>query len=456
MNAATVIPDPMQIARHIDDVAGRYACYPGIAQFHPGFGDAGFVEALRISNGDPIPAKLSIHIGVPDAFGLYAIDGAATAPRAGSRPAAYLQRLIRQIAAIGALCDRDRDVVQLGLSPGATDYFDADAIAEIVDSLSRNFHFSTMPGRDFAATVAPDTATDADLRRLVEVGCNRAGFALALDEVSSTPSSSTAADTVARCREAGFQHVRIDVLFGARSGDPEQFPARFAAVVRAAPDVIALRDVAHLPESFAPGRVVAHDAEVRARMLCAAWRVLDDAGYAHLGMGVFVLPGDPLLRAKARRRLHRDALGFGAQGTTDLVGFGVGAIQQIGGAYCRAIPHLREWEAAIDAGRLGIDAGLALSADDLVRASVIQSILCTDGVDLARIGERHDIDPADYFEDELRALAGLANDGLLGFDDAGPAAGFALTPAGRLLSRVVASRFDVSLRRSVLPRAMPR
>ena len=179
MNTPSTVPHTQAVARHIDDVAGRYACYPGIAQFRSDFGDAGFIEALRISNGDPIPARLSLHIGAPERFGMYPVGPAhGESARAPLRTPAYFNRLVRQIAAIGALCDRDRDVVQLALSPGAIDLFDTDSIAEIVDSLSRNFHFSAKPDRDFSVTLSANALPRTDLRTLVDAGCNRAGFAV--------------------------------------------------------------------------------------------------------------------------------------------------------------------------------------------------------------------------------------------------------------------------------------
>lgn len=441
MSAPSIIPQARAVARHIDDIAGRYACYPGIAQFRPGFGDAGFIDALAMSNGDPIPAKLSLHIGAPDRSGLSAIGAARDeGARATNHSAAYFNRMVRQIAMVGALCDRDRDVVQLALSPGATDYFDADEIAEIVDSLSRNFHFSNRPDRDFAATLSADALSRTDLHKLVEAGCNRAGFAVG--HVDAQVAATAVEAAVARCRASGFRSIRIDLVFGAAIEDFDGFRTRLATVVRAAPDVVAMRDVVHLPESFAPERGGAHDADLRAHVLCHAWRTLADAGYVHLGMGVFAIPGDALLRAKGKRRLYRDALGFGVHGTTDLIGFGVGAIQQIGGAYCRSLSHPCEWEAAIDAGRIGIGAGLVLSDDDRIRAAVIESILCTDAVDFALIADRYNIDPRMYFARESRALTAIAEDGLLVFDERGREYGFRLTPSGQLLSRVVASAFD--------------
>lgn len=445
MNTSSEIPQTQTIARYIDDAAGRYACYPGIAQFRASFGDAGFFEALRTSNGDPIPAKLSLHIGAPDRFGLYPVGAARDeSARITPHPVAYLSRLVRQIAAVGALCDRDRDVVQLGLSPGATDFFDSDQIAEIVESLSRNFHFSNRPDRDFAATLSADALSRTELRTLVDAGCNRAGFAIGhIDPQTTATAVAIAPDAaVVRCRAAGFRSVRTDVVFGSVVENFDGFCSRLATVVHTAPDVVALRDVAHLPESFAPETGGAHAADMRAHMVCHAWCTLIEAGYAHVGMGVFAVPGDALLRAKNERRLHRDALGFGVHGTTDLIGFGVGAIQQIGGAYCRGLSHPREWEAAIDAGRLGIGAGLVLSDDDRIRASVIESILCTDAVDFAFIAGRYNIDPCAYFARELRALVALAEDGLLVFDQRGGEYGFCLTTSGQLLSRVVASQFD--------------
>lgn len=438
------------VARHLDDPAGRYACYPSIMQFEQGFGDSGFVDAVRISNGDPIPRRLSLHVGVPDHFGLYPVENRIKVEQVDrSKAGAYLGRLVRQIAAIGCIFDRDRDVVQLSLSPGTTQFFDIDQIAEVVESISRNFHVISTSKRDFSVTIDPCDTRHGDLSALVEIGCNRVNFAFPRTGVSGggTPMSVDAEPrgVVEACRSAGFRNVRIDLVYGGAHSKRDIFANTLNAALDAKADRIALRDCAHLPESFGSGSEQSLGTQDRASMLVDAYKALLDAGFIHVGMDVFATKDDPLLVAKRQGRLYRDALGFGTHGETDMVGFGVGAIQQIGGAYCRAMPYLREWGAAIDSGSYGIQSGIRLSEDDIARSAVIQSLTCQGFVDINSVENMFGIDFNKYFCEEIDRLGLLVVDGLLVIESGM----LVLTPAGRLLSRAVSSCFDDYLHRTL-------
>ena len=87
-----------------------------------------------------------------------------------------------------------------------------------------------------------------------------------------------------------------------------------------------------------------------------------------------------------------------------------------------------------------------LDHDDKLRAAVIQKIMCENRVEFAEI-RRSVLECGllrDYFATELEELTALERDGLVDIDDAG----FGVTPAGRLLLRVVAMPFDRYLQSS--------
>ncbi|MBA3930977.1 MAG: coproporphyrinogen III oxidase, partial [Xanthomonas sp.] len=91
-----------------------------------------------------------------------------------------------------------------------------------------------------------------------------------------------------------------------------------------------------------------------------------------------------------------------------------------------------------DDGRLPVWRGMPLDHDDVLRAEVIQELMCHGRLDYARIGRRFGIEFTDYFADALPRLQALADDGLLTFTRVG----FQATPKGRLLLRVIAMCFD--------------
>ena len=94
-----------------------------------------------------------------------------------------------------------------------------------------------------------------------------------------------------------------------------------------------------------------------------------------------------------------------------------------------------------------VSRGLALGADDLVRADVIQSLMCDGAVDFEDIEGRHGIEFESYFAAALAQVAPLIADGLVTLDGRELRA----TARGRFLLRIVAMCFD----RYVAPRQAP-
>lgn len=126
-----------------------------------------------------------------------------------------------------------------------------------------------------------------------------------------------------------------------------------------------------------------------------------------------------------------------------LVGLGVSAISHLGASFSQNFRELKTWEAAVEAGRLPVWRGLALSEDDQVRAEVIGELMCHGRIEVAAVEKRHRIDFDTYFRDSLQRLKLLAEDGLVRIADGRIAA----TTGGRLLLRNIAMCFDAYLHR---------
>jgi oxygen-independent coproporphyrinogen-3 oxidase len=97
-----------------------------------------------------------------------------------------------------------------------------------------------------------------------------------------------------------------------------------------------------------------------------------------------------------------------------------------------------EYEACIEHDEFPIKKGLAVDDDDLLRAEVIQALMCYDALDYDAFGAQHDVDFRQYFAAEVKRLEPLAEDDLIDLDEAG----IRITPKGRLLLRNIAMMFD--------------
>ncbi|QDA57103.1 hypothetical protein [Thermomonas aquatica] len=434
MNPAS--PSPIdRLVRCLEFGGGRYALYPPPRTFAD-FTDAQFTAAICASNGDPIPPQLALHFDVPAAYrsGFCGAD-APLGQRDRARAHAYRDRLVREVGLVGDLFDRDRDVVGVSLAPGMTRWMSPAQVAELLESLGRHFHVHRH-GVDLAMTLDLDDPTAPPLRAWAELGFNRVSISLSAIAGSERPAAEVARH-VERARNAGFANLRVEVPYGLPGQSAEAFEALLAAVLAAEPERVGLR---HCPApehdeqvAESPARLQAH-----ARMLIAGADALEAAGYLHVGVDLFARPNDPLVVAQRHQRLHRDALGFGAHGATHLVGFGVGAISQLGGCHAQNPLDLATWEARIDQGKRAVQRGIDLCPDDDVRAELLQRILCYGRIDTRQLEHHHHIRFREYFADDLLRLAPLFEAGSLRWD----ADAIVLDRCARLASRSIASQFD--------------
>ncbi|MNV49173.1 Oxygen-independent coproporphyrinogen-III oxidase [compost metagenome] len=159
-------------------------------------------------------------------------------------------------------------------------------------------------------------------------------------------------------------------------------------------------------------------------------------------MDHFALPEEDLSRAQRAGQLHRNFMGYTTHADTDLLGLGVSAISHIGATYSQNPRDLPSWESAVDQGQLPVWRGVALSADDQLRAELIQQLMCQGEVDGMSLAQRHGIDFETYFAEDLQAVQRLQQDGLAEYRD-----GIVRTSEpGRPLLRLLAMCFDPYLR----------
>jgi oxygen-independent coproporphyrinogen-3 oxidase len=208
------------------------------------------------------------------------------------------------------------------------------------------------------------------------------------------------------------------------------------------PDRVAIYGYAHMPEMFKAQRQIVPaelpSAAERVELLSRAIEKLTAAGYLHIGLDHFALPEDELSVALNSGSLHRNFMGYTTHADCDLIGLGVSAISHIGDSFSQNYRNLTDWEVAVDQGRLPLWRGIELKEDDVIRADVIQQIMCRGEIDRARIENRYDLVFDEYFADALPGLSALVDDGLVTFEGTRIAA----TSRGRLLLRMIAMCFD--------------
>jgi oxygen-independent coproporphyrinogen III oxidase len=432
------------------DVAGpRYTSYPTSPQFRSDFDEGRYCEHARKSNATFSPRPLSLYVHVPFCASPCFYCGCnrliSRDVTAGSR---YIEQLLREVSMVAPLFDYRREVRQLHLGGGTPNFLRPADLTRLIEALARHFRFGRAADLDFSIELDPRFITAADVEGLGRLGFNRVSLGVqdfdptVQAAVNRIQSIEQTLGIIEACRASGFRSINIDLIYGLPHQSLEGFARTLDTIIAACPDRLAVYGYAHMPRLFKAQRQIDSQAlpgpAARIALLELAIERLGAAGYRYIGMDHFARPEDDLARAQAAGGLHRNFMGYTTHAGCDLIGLGMSAISHFGNSFSQNHRDVAAWEAALDEGRLPVWRGLALSADDLVRADVIQSLMCDGAVDFAALESRHGIDFESYFAEALAGCGPLAADGLLTLE----ARRLRATDRGRFLLRIIAMCFD--------------
>ena len=444
--SSELVIDPVMVRRY--DVSGPgYTSYPTADRFVEAYGEAQlrhWVDKRRIG-GIGQPLSVYVHLPFCDTVCLRcACDKVVT--RGHGRSAKYIKYLIAELGLLDRLLGDDRGISQLHWGGGTPALPSRDETRALADRIKQVFQ----PERDCECSIEidPRRLEAGTMAFLAELGFNRVSigvqnFGLQVHKgVSRVQSEGLIRGAIEQARAAGFRSVNLDLIYGLPKQTLDSFNASLDQVLALDPDRIALYSYAHLPRVLHRHRRIAEvelpASETRLQIQMLAIGRLTGAGYLYIGMDHFAKPGDELAVAQRRGGLHRSFQGYSARPDGDLLGLGVSAIGQVGPTYYQNRKRLGDYYAALDGGQLPVMRGVELTQDDLVRRAVIRALMCNFRLSIESIELSYLIDFRDYFARELQALARLAEDGLVELQPEW----IVVTPAGRLLVRVICTVFD--------------
>ena len=448
--------------RRYDRPGPRYTSYPTAPNFGAQFTEEQLRRHIASSNSWPVPRGLSLYVHVPFCFSPCFYCGCnRIITRDISRARPYLERLQREITMLGPLFDRNREVVQVHLGGGTPNFMRPADIGALLLSAADHFRLSTSAARDFSIELDPRHVLAGDIAHYAQIGFNRASLGVqdfdpevqhAVNRIQSVEETLRVIDA---CRAAGFRSVNVDLIYGLPKQTVDGFARTLDTVLASRPDRLAVYSYAHLPAMFKAQRQIDDadlpSSEAKLGLLALAVEKLSSAGYRYIGMDHFALPDDDLAVAQERGTLQRNFMGYTTHADCDLVGIGMSAISHIGDSFSQNARDLPGWQSAIDRGHLPVWRGRELCFDDVLRAEVIQQLMCQGRIDMRAIEARFTIDFPSYFAAALTQLRPLATDGLVTLS----ARSIAATARGRLLLRVVAMCFDRYLDAAPLPATRP-
>jgi oxygen-independent coproporphyrinogen III oxidase len=458
-NAATV---SRQVLERYDRSGPRYTSYPTAVSFTPEFRETQFRAFANACSRQHQSAPLSLYVHVPFCASPCFYCGCnRTITRDYERGDAYVRHLLQEIELVSPLF-MHRKALQLHFGGGTPNFLRPGQLGLLLNAMRDHFGLGADSHDEVSIEIDPRFIAAEDLAQLARQGFNRVslgvqdfdeGVQQAVNRIQSVEQTLRA---ITACRAAGIESINIDLMDGLPRQTLEGFRRTLQTVIGSRPSRLAIYGYAHMPQLFKAQRRINSeelpDADTRIALLSLAIEMLTGAGYRYIGMDHFALPRDELATAQDAGRLQRNFMGYTTHAGCDLLGFGVSAISHIGNSYSQNPRDLAAWESSIDAGRLPVWRGLALDADDVLRAEIISQIMCQGDVDVSALEERHGIDFWSYFAAERRRLLQLESDGLVWVC----ASRIIATSQGRYLLRLLAACFDRYLHRESAEPQAPR
>jgi oxygen-independent coproporphyrinogen-3 oxidase len=396
----------------------RYTSYPTAVQFQDGF--PGDVADHWLAELQP-DASLSIYVHVPFCQQLCWYCGCHTSvPNSYGRASAYVDSLINDITRSGKLSGVQKgNVRHLHFGGGTPTYLSNMDIGRILACI--NVSYGLAPGAEIALESDPRGMTRDHAFGLAEMGFNRISFgvqdfALPVQmKINRLQTYGLVSQVTALLREAGFTSINFDLMYGlpAQTVSSVRQTAKQAAALR--PDRISVFGYAHVPWFKKHQRMIS-DAELpgvseRYEQASAIAEELGHAGYVAIGLDHFALPDDPLSIAASTGTLRRNFQGYTTDTADALLAFGASAISEFPQGFAQAARDTLAWSQAITARKSPIVRGVATTAEDRMRAAIIEHVMCHFSADFGLIADQYEIN-RDVLEDSLVRLQPLAEAGL--------------------------------------------
>ncbi len=440
-----------QLLRRYDRPGPRYTSYPTAVEFNESFDAEAYEECLSEANqlhDEPI----SLYVHLPFCDSRCAFCGCSVVvSQKPEVPRKYVDYVKREIRMIGERLPDRRRVNQLHWGGGTPTHLTPEEIEDLWKTIVDVFDI--VPGAEIAIEVDPRVTTHAQVELLRKLGFNRISMGVQdfTEEVQEAIGRhQTREQTLTHysdCREAGFDSVNVDLVYGLPMQTVETFRANLEELIAIRPDRVAVYSFAHIPWIRGNQRRIdpatLPPPEVKLELFLAAIESFTEAGYCQIGMDHFALPGDELSLAQKEGRLHRNFMGYTVKPATVQLGLGITSIGDLRGAFAQNGKKLSTYYGAIDDGKLPIKKGYRLDEDDKLRRFVIQSLMCNFSCDRREVDSRFGIRFIDYFATELEELAEPEKHGFVRLTDER----IDVTETGRLFVRNICMVFDRYLRR---------
>ncbi|SFC86170.1 oxygen-independent coproporphyrinogen-3 oxidase [Bosea sp. CRIB-10] len=436
----------MQGTPNADERLPRYTSYPTAPHFNAEI-DAGiYADWLRALAAG---TTASLYLHVPFCRSMCWYCGCHTTVALRDGPIVdYLAVLRSEIALVAGQLSAPLDVRHIHFGGGTPTILEPADFVELVALLRQ--HFAVHPQAEIAVEIDPRRLGPRMTAALAEAGVNRASLGVqsfdpvvqkAINRVQGVEQTAT---VVSGLRAAGIADVSFDLIYGLPKQTLESCRDTVEQCLAMRPDRFSIFGYAHVPEFKKHQRRIATsdlpDGQARHEQAETMAQQLVAAGYIRVGLDHFARPADAMAKALSQGRLHRNFQGYTTDRCEALIGLGASAIGRLPQGYVQNEVVIGRYAEHVANGDLPTAKGYRLTAEDRLRAELIERVMCDLAVDIDAVCDQHPVDRR-VLAPSLGKLEDLSRAGLISFDGSR----VLLPEDARLFVRKVASAFDAHL-----------
>jgi oxygen-independent coproporphyrinogen-3 oxidase len=427
----------------------RYTSYPTAPGFSPAVGAGTYADWLSAI----LPGtEASLYLHIPFCRSMCWYCGCHTTITQRDEPILdYIDMLRREIDLVSDRAANRLKIRHVHFGGGTPTIMRPEEFRDLVGLLRARFDFARQP--EIAVEIDPRTLSREMATALGETGVTRASLGVqSFDPVvqkaiNRIQTQEQTAEAVIRLRKAGVGGINFDLIYGLPHQTVASCIDTAKAAIRMHPDRFAVFGYAHIPTFKKHQKLIDEkalpDAAMRIEQAEAIAETLASAGYIRIGLDHYALPEDDLAIAAAGGRLRRNFQGYTTDTCKTLIGFGASSIGRTAHGYIQNEVPPGLYAQRIASGRLATAKGYRLTAEDRLRADIIERLMCDFRVDVTTIAAWHGFDAAPFLKGNAR-LEELEKDDAIEIRDGI----VSVRQNHRFIIRAVAAAFDAYLDQS--------
>lgn len=390
----------------------RYTSYPTAVEFNTNFN---YDEYLQILKDQQTPLSLYFHLPFCRSACYFCGCNVIYTAKEESKER-YLEYLFKELDLLATILNTNRIVEQMHFGGGTPTFFSATQLEKLILKIKSIFsNFSKTS--EISCEIDPRFLNEEQADVLISNSFNRISFGVqdfnekVQKEIHRIQPFELTKNAVDMVRKKGVNSVNMDLIYGLPYQDLESFKQTLQKALIINPDRLAIFNYAHVPwlkknmRKFDEATLPTPDVKLQILEFCENF--LTQNGYKMIGMDHFAKPQDELFKALENQTLHRNFQGYTTKGGTDLIGIGLTSIGEGKKHYMQNFKDMKDYEKAIDEGRLPCERGIMLDEDDVLRKAVIMELMSNFTLNIEKIEQNFKINFFEYFKEDLEQLKDL-------------------------------------------------